>query len=344
MPYASASDKLIEHLALLHGDEFQDAVSALLRTVFDDFQSIPPKPQGDGGLDGLSHGQRRAYLCYGLTQESIRNKSDTKLKNDICKKFRTDLEKLLEVGTQGRGKRKKYHHVRNVELESIHARTDSIEIIHCICNWFEHHGIVGSLNAYLDELRTHSSLRFVDKACRLVVEGPKQLVSRARVDELVLAKVQHLGFIEAIHGFDRTDPPILDRGELDDKFDALVEARPSRSAGVESLRMSYFSNWADCVLMMSKLDDDYPRELQSLERVITRAATRAYATCLTTEPRDAAKAIETVQDEIDSAISQTDLAKLSGDPRATIVERIIARLAGECPLDWRPETTEAENE
>lgn len=82
---ANASDyeKL---LGGLEGDAFQDEVSARLGSLFSDFQRIPPKPSGDGGLDGLSHGHTRAYCCYGPEQEPF--KVNTKgLKDDVINRL-----------------------------------------------------------------------------------------------------------------------------------------------------------------------------------------------------------------------------------------------------------------
>ena len=47
----------------LEGNAFEEEVCARLQTIFVDFQLIPAKPHGDGGLDGLSHGQERGYCC-----------------------------------------------------------------------------------------------------------------------------------------------------------------------------------------------------------------------------------------------------------------------------------------
>src|SRR4051812_501335 len=83
-------------IAKLDGNLFQGEVCQRLQAMIVDFQRIPPKPQGDGGLDGLSHGQERAYCCYGPEQEA--RKLDTKgLKDAIVNKFSADLRKLFEL-------------------------------------------------------------------------------------------------------------------------------------------------------------------------------------------------------------------------------------------------------
>ena len=70
----------------LEGDAFEDEVCSRLLKIFLDFQSIPAKPHGDGGLDGLSHGQKHAYCCYGPEQE-VRKLENKGLKDDIVRKF-----------------------------------------------------------------------------------------------------------------------------------------------------------------------------------------------------------------------------------------------------------------
>src|SRR5690242_17152991 len=87
-------------LGALEKDAFQDEVCARLATVFADLQRIPPKPHGDAGLDGLSHGQTRAYCCYG-PEDAVKNNSKT-LKNAILEKFRGDLRRLFELGYENK--------------------------------------------------------------------------------------------------------------------------------------------------------------------------------------------------------------------------------------------------
>src|SRR4051812_45816033 len=98
----------------LEGNAFEEEVCARLQTIIVDFQHIPAKPHGDGGLDGLSHAQEHAYCCYGPEQEA--RKLDNKgLKGDIVNKFSSDLMKLFELELE-KGKLK---HAPNNELKTI---------------------------------------------------------------------------------------------------------------------------------------------------------------------------------------------------------------------------------
>ena len=79
-------DKYAKMLGALEKDAFQDEICTRLAAVFADFQRIPAKPHGDAGLDGLSHGQTRAYCCHGPEQEPFK-KNAKGLKADILKNF-----------------------------------------------------------------------------------------------------------------------------------------------------------------------------------------------------------------------------------------------------------------
>src|SRR5688500_4754115 len=96
----------------LEGNAFEEEVCARLQSIIVDFQHIPAKPHGDGGLDGLSHGQERAYCCYGPEQE-VRKLENKGLKDDILNKFSNDLRKLFEIEFEKR----KLKHAPNGELE-----------------------------------------------------------------------------------------------------------------------------------------------------------------------------------------------------------------------------------
>ena len=88
---------------------------ARLHALIADFQRIPDKPSGDGGLDGLSHGQSCGYCCYGPEQEPFKT-NRVGLKKDIVEKFRNDLRKLFEVEV---GPRKRLVQTKSVALPSI---------------------------------------------------------------------------------------------------------------------------------------------------------------------------------------------------------------------------------
>lgn len=86
MPFRSNLDDYEKQLGRLEGAPFEEEVCARLQSMIVDFQHVVAKPHGDGGLDGLSHGQEHAYCCYGPEQE-VRKLDNQGLKEDIVKKF-----------------------------------------------------------------------------------------------------------------------------------------------------------------------------------------------------------------------------------------------------------------
>src|SRR5262245_56577779 len=60
------ADEYARKLGLLLGNDFEDEVVIALQQTDLAFQRVPRKPNGDGGLDGFSHGRTVVYCCYGL--------------------------------------------------------------------------------------------------------------------------------------------------------------------------------------------------------------------------------------------------------------------------------------
>ena len=82
----------------LEGDAFQDEVCVRLQGHITDFQRIPDKPSGDGGLDGLSHGQECAYCCYGPEQDPVRLKIEApSLRTPSSRSLALISRKLFEL-------------------------------------------------------------------------------------------------------------------------------------------------------------------------------------------------------------------------------------------------------
>src|ERR1700685_3669119 len=102
-----------QSLAILSGDDFQDEVSARLQGVIIVFQSIPSQPQGDAGIDGLSHRGERAYCCYGPEQDAFKENKDRV--RAIVDKFKEDLRRIFELEFVTR----KLNHAPNLEIGTI---------------------------------------------------------------------------------------------------------------------------------------------------------------------------------------------------------------------------------
>ena len=212
-------------LAKLEDDGFEYAVTTLHHKAIRDFQVVPRKPQGDGGLDGLSDGQTTAYCIYGLTQNSIRTKKGNELKNDICKKFRIDMMKLFELETSG----KKIIKKNNSRLRNIHGRSNKIKIIILISNWFEDHGIIGNLNKALDEYLKHSDLNFIEKNCQIKIEGPSCTAKRLKPNVHFLFELEYPIIVSALSSTITKDRmKEIDRSDFDDKFDVMKGVAPKK--------------------------------------------------------------------------------------------------------------------
>src|ERR1051326_1418128 len=124
-------------LALLEGNEFQTEVSTYLGTQIVGFQVVPSKPQGDGGLDGMSHNGERGYCCYGVQHDAFKNAKARV--NSIVDKFCEDLRRLFELDFD----KKKLVCVENLQLGSILPKDQKLKQIYLIVNWFEDHRILG---------------------------------------------------------------------------------------------------------------------------------------------------------------------------------------------------------
>src|ERR1017187_7508122 len=173
-------------LGCLEKDAFETEVCARLAAFISDFQRVPRKPSGDGGMDGLSHGQRTAYCCYGPEQEPF--KTNLKgLKGDIVEKFRGDLRKLFELEHDGKSKLIKKP---NVEIPTILASGRKIELVRCVVNWFESHRVIGPLNTSLDKYKGASDCTFVEPTAQLTVWGPHELSMQCAVDDFTLIRIE----------------------------------------------------------------------------------------------------------------------------------------------------------
>jgi hypothetical protein len=95
----SLIEKYVSTLTHLTGDAFEDEVAARLQTAIVDFQTISTKPNGDGGVDGISDGFTVGYCCYGPEYDAF--KDETEINGDIIEKFRADLRRILELASDG---------------------------------------------------------------------------------------------------------------------------------------------------------------------------------------------------------------------------------------------------
>jgi hypothetical protein len=163
------ADNYAQALAELEGDAFEAEVCARLESVILGFQQVPSAPQGDGGLDGLSHDGQHGYCCYGPERDAFKNSNQRVAA--IVAKFTDDLRRLFELTTKG----KNLIHAENVALGTILAQGQRLVQIKLIVNWFNDHRIIGRIGTKVNECKNASQFRYIDPNFQVVIVGPKEL-------------------------------------------------------------------------------------------------------------------------------------------------------------------------
>jgi len=314
-------------IAKLEGNVFEDEVCARLQTMIVDFQAIPAKPHGDGGLDGLSHGQERAYCCYGPELEA--RKLDNKgLKDDIVNKFSDDLRKLFELDFE----KKKLKHAPNEELETIMGADRKIKHVCLIVSWFESHRVIGPLNTHFGRFKASSQLRFVDTDATVTVWGPKNLAALGAVDEHTLFRIQNPALIACVQTASAAEFVKDGGGDFDAKFDDLKRRRPGSAAKVEGISQKLREAWAAAIALDNDLSKNSLGLHQVLESVRSGAALSAQVKSMSAP--DPYQLIDTMHKEVAVQLEQ-GFGNRFGPLTPRITQGVVASLIGECPIDWR---------
>jgi len=314
-------------LGKLEGNAFEEEVCARLQSIILDFQHIPPKPQGDGGVDGLSHGQDRAYCCYGPEQEV--RKLDTKgLKDAIVNKFSSDLRKLFELEFEKR----RLTHAENEELATILGDTQKIRYIYLIVSWFESHRVLGPLNTNFTKYKTASKLRFVHPEATVTVWGPRNLAALGAVDEYTLFRIQNPALIACVQAASAASIGPRFGQEFDAKFEDLKRRRPENGIRIDSIARKLREAWAAAIALDDDLSTNSLALHQILESVRTNAALSADVKSMSaTDPYEL---INTMRQEIQVLLEQ-GFGDRFGPFASRITQGLVAGLIGECPIEWR---------
>lgn len=321
-------------LGALEKDDFEDEVCAFLRRCMPDFQNIPAQPQGDGGLDGLSHAQTVGYCCYGPVQEPSKVKAKG-LKSDIIKKFQSDLRTLCEVSPQGKSKTKALIHNETAELKTIMGAGRKLEIVRLVVSVFDTHQIVGALNTSFDEYKAASQCRFVEKGAKLTIWGPKELASMGAVDDLTLMRLEERAILRRVEATvaSGAEPPPPSTTEFDAKFDWIETTGNQPPEVVKRLRHHFRSRWSQAIAIENDLANNAVTLHQAVNTARQEAAVDAdLASGDCTKP---AALLERMRQSLRQRLDEQTNAKFPPDLRNRIVDGEIARLLGECPVDWR---------
>ncbi len=313
-------------LGKLEGNVFQDEVCARLQSMIVDFQRIPAKPQGDGGLDGLSHGQERAYCCYGPEQVG---KSDTKgLKEAIVDKFSEDLRKLYELEFEN----KKLKQTDNKELETIMGSGRQIKHVYLVVSCFESHRVIGPLNTNFNKYKAESAMKFVDAAATLAVWGPKDLAALGAVDEHTLFRIQNPTLIASVQAASASQLLKDSGGDFDAKFADLKLRRPGRAASIDDIAQKLREAWAAAIALDNDLSKNSLSLHQVLESVRSDAALSAQVKSMSmTDPY---QLLDIMRQEVGSQLEQ-GFGERFGPLTPRIAQGVVAGLIGECPIEWR---------
>jgi hypothetical protein len=311
----------------LEGNAFEVEVCARLQTIYVDFQRIPAKPQGDGGLDGLSHGQERAYCCYGPEQD-VRKLDNKGLKDDIVNKFSSDVRKLFELEFESR----KLQHASNEELASIMGAGRKIKHVYLIVSCFESHRVLGPLNTNFDKYKAASQRQFVDADATLTVWGPKDLAALGAVDEHTLFRIQNPALIACVQAATAAELVKDCVGGFDAKFDDLKRRRPGGGAKIDGIAEKLREAWAAAIALEDDLSKNSLGLHQDLESVRSNAALSAQVKSMSAT--DPYQLIETMLEEVAGGLEK-GFGNRFGPLTSRITGGVVAGLIGECPIDWR---------
>ncbi len=317
-------DRYATLLASLVGDAFQTEVSARLNSVMTGVQVVPQYPQGDGGIDCLSHNGTRAYCCYG--PEPNIAKTDRGRATAIANKFIDDLRRIFELEMlQG-----KLVHSDNDRLPTILAPGVKIKHITLLSNWFRSHELIGKLQAALSECVAESECNFVEEDVTLAVKGPQQLATDHAVDEITLVRINQRTLLARVEAAAST-VSVIDAPTFEAKIQKLHQLRPDLSGVIDTLADNWRKYWRMALAFEHELDQTVPLDHQALQRARARLVTGVATMRLTPKgPLDYIIPTQDLAKEILMAEFQDTYEWFVGD----LAHGETARLVGECTLDW----------
>ena len=306
-------------------------VSTHLGTQVVGFQVVPSKPQGDAGLDGMSHGGERGYCCYGPEHDSF--KTIKTLVNAIVKKFTSDLRRLFELDIE----KKTLVRKTNKELSTILPAGCKLKQIYLVVNWFESHRVLGPILTAVAEYKKVSECRYVDPDATVVVIGPEELANLYSVDSSSLYRVQQRVFVSKVK-LTAQSVVIDNPKEFESKIQVLREIRPDMVAAIEAWSEQLLNNWRMALAFEIELDNTLPMLHQSLEDCRRQIVVRVSELMMS-----AAEPWSQLGNAHDIALEI--LNREFGKQHSVLLPDVssgeIARLIGECPVGWKKPGTNA---
>ena len=321
----SIADEYARSLASLSGTDFEAEVCARLQSVNLGFQTVPAKPQGDAGLDGLSHNGECGYCCYGPEHDEF--KQNRSREAAITKKFKADLRQLFELNIKGR----QLVRSANVEMAKILPKGRKLKHIQLMVNWFESHRVLGPISTAADEYREVSECRYVTQDVSVVVVGPRELANQYAVDEQTIIRSRQRVSSRRVHDV-ASAIEIADSTDFDDKMQTLQVIRPDQHQAISSLAEQLRKNWRTALAFERELDETLPQFHRMLEEHRERILTQAAQLMLTdNDPGSQLVGASTFAKQL---LAQ-DFGKLYGSLMHDVGSGEIARLIGECPIGWQ---------
>jgi hypothetical protein len=316
-------DDYAKGLSELTSQPFEDEVCTRLERVLIGFQRVPAKPQGDGGLDGFSHGGELGYCCYGPVPNSFKRRKE--LETDIIKKFTDDLLRICELLI----KSKKLIHDPNTALPNILPKGAKLNQIVLIVNWFESHKVIGPLHTSFKAFKAASKCTFVGQNAEIRIIGPKEFAQSYHADEVAIFQLRARSILTKVQGaaalLDIADPK-----EFDTKMALLREIRQDRIPTIElfadELRNSWRSNLA------------FEQELDSTLLVLHKALEDGRRRILAKVLQRMMKSAEPWNELVQMAEDAEEVLKSDFQQYGSFVKDLslgeVARLIGECPIGW----------
>ena len=322
--YVSIVHEYERSLASLSGTDFQAEVCARLQSVNLGFQTVPAKPQGDAGLDGLSHRGECGYCCYGPEHDEF--KQSRSRETAITKKFKADLRRLFELDI----KDGKLFRSANAEMAKILPKGRKLKNIQLIVNWFESHRVLGPISTAVEEYREVSECRYVTHDVEVVVLGPRELANQYAVDEQTIMRARQRILIQRVQ--DTASAIEIDNlTDFDNKLKTLQVIRPDQTKAISALDEQLRKDWRTALAFERELDETLPTLHQMLEENRERILSNAAQLMLTNNDpgEQLIKAREFAKQLLDR-----DFGNLYGSLMHNVGSGEIARLIGECPIGW----------
>jgi hypothetical protein len=311
-------------LASLSGDAFQTEVSVRLGKFIDGFQTVPAYPQGDAGLDAISHYGEKAYCCYGLEHDEF--KTPKQREKAIVKKFKGDLLKLFELDGEN------LTFSENKELSTILPKGKKIKHVELVCNWFNSHQVLGPILTAVQEYVGSSQCRYVEKDVTVRLIGPKQLANQYAVDELTIARVRQRAVVENVEKKAK-DKKLEGTEKFDKKMATLRVILPGQDDAIDAVQEEFQRGWRVALAFEEELNDTLPHLHRSFEldrqRITGDVSTLMLGTThpWTELPKTKKLALE---------ILEKDFGNIFGALLVDVSSGEIARLIGECRIKWEP--------